>query len=164
MYTHNTFHNTSPIDSIQSTPSTQCIFHHFTVLHSQIRISFITECQSWLTFKGRSAKHYLNALATTMTDKDFVPLCLPPWVIPLSMAVLILEGLKNHHSADSYLMIFKFQYPPSLCTSFQNSIYFSSKRCWRTAVFDLCGFFRSVFKRTSSAPKTVSLIQYMTRF
>jgi len=29
-------------------------------------------------------------LATTKRDKDFVPLCLPPWVIPLSMAVLIL--------------------------------------------------------------------------
>lgn len=96
-------------------------------------------------------------LATTKTDKDFVPLCLPPWVIPLSMAVLILEGLKNHHSDDSYLMIFKFQYPPSLCTSFQNSIFFSSERGWRTAIFDLCGFLGSVFKRTSSAPKELFL-------
>ena len=68
MYTHNAFNDASTIYSIQSTVSTKRTVHQFTVVQSQIRISSITNCQSWLSFKGRTAKHYLNAFSNNSED------------------------------------------------------------------------------------------------
>lgn len=64
IYIPNTFHDASTTYSIQSTICSKSIFHQFIVVQSQIRISSITNCQSGLTFKGRTAEHYLNAFSS----------------------------------------------------------------------------------------------------
>lgn len=64
IYTPNIPHDASILYLIQSSVSTISIFQQFIVVQRQVRIRSITNCQSWLIFKGRrTVKHHLNAFS-----------------------------------------------------------------------------------------------------
>lgn len=148
---HNTFHDAFTISLMQSTINTKRIFHQFIVVQSQIRSSSISNCQSCLTFKGRTANHSLNYFNNK--DKDFLPLCLPPRVIPLSVNHFDTEVTEkitfSWQLYDHFQTPISFQPVPFIS---EFNIYFLQKRCLSAVILDLRSILKSVLQISSSAP------------